>query len=637
MATATTATTAAAPEQKSVELAARKRRFSINVILALIGGAVLWVLPMTSLPSATLRFYALTMLYIIAVMGLNLVFGFAGQVTLGPAAVFAIGAYGAGLLCAKHGVNPMLAILAGVVLATIGGAIIGLPALRVGGFYLAMVTAYAAAAIPAAVIIWRSETRGDDGLLVPSLRFTGNALHPLSQRDAFRLITVVTLVSAYLVANVARSSWGRWFRCLAVSSVGTASLGISVYRARVYAFLLSAAFGGLAGGFYAEYQNIISPEVFSFNLSLAFFVAAVIGGLGTLWGPVLGTVFYYFTPRYVLPTGIRAEWTQVIYGALLIVLMIVIPAGVVEALRDLYRFAGRKLGFAKTAHTGTVEVAAERTSKELPALLERAGAITPGTTVLKAEHVTKNFGGVRALDDAYVEVWAGRITALIGPNGSGKTTLLNVCSGFLKPDAGTMFLQGVDIAKDPGHKRSELGMARTFQQPIVFGALNGAQNVMAGHSKNRPDPISVTLSLPNSMRHEKEAALRAEALLEALGAGHLSQKQASHATLAEQRIIDLARALALDPIALLLDEPAAGLDLDEIVVLEALVRAAAQSGVAVLLVEHDVGFVTRLADHVTVLDRGRVIADSDPVSARNDPAVKAAYFGDVEMEEALVG
>jgi ABC-type branched-subunit amino acid transport system ATPase component/ABC-type branched-subunit amino acid transport system permease subunit len=637
MATATSAASTAAPERKSVELAARKRRFSINVVVAIAVAAVMWVLPMTNLPSATLRFYALTMLYIIAVMGLNLVFGFAGQVTLGPAATFALGAYGAGLLAAKHHWNPMLAIVAGIVIATIGGAIIGLPALRVGGFYLAMVTAYAAAAIPAAVIVWRSETNGDDGLLVPSLRYTGNALHVMTQRDAFRLIVIVTLLSAYFVGNTARSSWGRWFRCLAVSSVGTSSLGISVYRARVYAFLLSAAWGGLAGGFYAEYQNIISPEVFSFNLSLAFFVAAVIGGLGTLWGPVLGTIFYYFTPRYILPQNMNANWTQVIYGVLLIVLMIVIPAGLVEALRDIYRFVGRKLGLLKSSHAGAVEVAAERTSEELPALLERAGAITPGTTVLKAEHVTKNFGGVRALDDAHVEVWAGKITALIGPNGSGKTTLLNVCSGFLKPDAGAMTLQGNDVSSAPGHKRSSLGMARTFQQPIVFGALNGAQNVMAGYSRNRPDPISATLSLPNSMRFEKEAAIRAESLLDALGAGHLSQKQASHATLAEQRIIDLARALALDPIALLLDEPAAGLDLDEIAVLEALVRAAAQSGVAVLLVEHDVGFVTRLADHVTVLDRGRVIADADPVSVRNDPAVKAAYFGDVEMEEALVG
>jgi branched-chain amino acid transport system permease protein len=632
-------TTATTPEPvtHSVELTAQKRRFRINVVVALIGGAVLWTLPMTNLPAATLRIYALTMLYIIAVMGLNLVFGYAGQVTLGPAAVFAVGAYGSGILAARHGWNPMVAILAGVVLATIIGAVIGLPALRVGGFYLAMVTAYAAAAIPAAAIIWRTQTNGDDGLLVPGLRFTGSPLHVLSQDDAFRLIVVVLLVSAYLVGNVARSSWGRWFRCLAVSSVGTSSLGISVYRARVYSFLLSAVFGGLAGGFYAEYQNIISPAVFSFNLSLAFFVAAVVGGLGTLWGPVLGSIFYFLGPRYLLPSGVSPEWTQVIYGTLLIVLMIVIPSGIVEALRDLRRFAFKLVGRHPNAHAGTVEVSPERTSKELPVLLERAAERTPGTTVLKAEGVTKNFGGVRALDGAGVEVWAGRITALIGPNGSGKTTLLNVCSGFLKPDAGTLTLGGVDIGSEPAHMRSGLGMARTFQQPIVFPALNGAQNVMAGYSNNRPDPVSAMFSLPKAMRHEREAAVRAEALLDALGAGHLSQKQAAHATLAEARIIDLARALALDPVALLLDEPAAGLDLDEIEVLEALVRAARESGVAVLLVEHDVGFVTRLADHVTVLDRGRVIASGDPGIVRDDAAVRAAYFGDVELEEAVVG
>ena len=481
---------------------------------------------MTNLPAATLRIYALTMLYIIAVMGLNLVFGFAGQVTLGPAAVFAVGAYGSGVLCARHGWNPMVAILAGVVLATIIGAVIGLPALRVGGFYLAMVTAYAAAAIPAAVIIWRTQTNGDDGLLVPGLRFTGNALHVLSQDDAFRLIVVVTARLGLPRGKRRPHVVGPLVPLPGRLVGGHGSLGISVYRARVYSFLLSAVFGGLAGGFYAEYQNIISPEVFSFNLSLAFFVAAVIGGLGTLWGPVLGSIFYFLGPRYLLPSGFSAMWTQVIYGAMLIVLMIVIPAGIVEALRDLYRFAGRHLGFKQNAHLGTVEVSPERTSKELPVLLERASARTPGTTVLKAEGVTKNFGGVRALDGAGVEVWAGRITALIGPNGSGKTTLLNVCSGFLKPDAGTLTLGGEDIGSEPAHKRSSLGMARTFQQPIVFPQLNGAQNVMAGYSNNRPDPVSAMFSLPNAMRHEREAAIRAESLLDALGAGHLSQKQA---------------------------------------------------------------------------------------------------------------
>jgi branched-chain amino acid transport system permease protein len=623
------------PAAQSVELSARRRRFSINAAAALAAAALLWVLPMTSLPAATLRIYALTMLYAIAVMGLNLVFGLAGQVTLGPAATFAIGAYGSALLTARYHWNPFLAILAAVAIAGVGGALIGLPALRVGGFYLAMVTAYAAAAIPAGAIIWRSETGGEDGLLVPGLRFTGT--RTLTDTQSYRLIIVALIIAAFLVANVARSAWGRWFRCLAVSPVGTSSLGISVYLGRVYAFLLSALFGGLAGGFFACYQNVISPFQFSFNLSLAFFAAAVIGGLGTLWGPVLGAMFYFLGPRYLLPSGVRPEWTQVIYGCLLIGLMILIPSGLVEALRDFVRLGLRLVGRQQGTSAGTIDVSAERTARRLPALLERAGQSAPGTTMLKAEGVSKNFGGVQALDGASVDVRAGRITALIGPNGSGKTTLLNVCSGFLKPNAGRLTLGGVDIGSARPHKRSSLGMARTFQQPIVFRGLNGAQNVMAGYSRRRPDPISAMLSLPNSMRHEREAALRAEALLEALGVPHLSQKPAGQATLAEARILDLARALALDPVVLLLDEPAAGLDLDEIVVLEAMVRAARESGVAVLLVEHDVGFVTRLADHVTVLDRGRVIASGEPAAVRHDPAVKAAYFGDVELEEAVVG
>ena len=257
--------------------------------------------------------------------------------------------------------------------------------------------------------------------------------------------------------------------------------------------------------------------------------------------------------------------------------------------------------------------------------------------MLVADGVSKRFGGVRALEGASVEVVAGRITALIGPNGSGKTTLLNVCSGFLRSDAGRVSIGGVDVSAAPPHRRSRLGLARTFQQPIVFRGLNGAENVMAGHAKNRPDPLSAMLSLPSSMRHERDAALRAEALLDALGVSNLSQKSAAHATLAEARILDLARALALDPVVLLLDEPAAGLDLDEVAVLEAMVRAAREAGVGVLLVEHDVGFVTRLADHVTVLDRGRVIANGAPDEIRSDRAVKAAYFGDVELEEAIVG
>ena len=235
-------------------------------------------------------------------------------------------------------------------------------------------------------------------------------------------------------------------------------------------------------------------------------------------------------------------------------------------------------------------------------------------------------------------MWAGRITALIGPNGSGKTTLLNVCSGFLKPDAGTMFLQGVDIGKYR-HKRSELGMARTFQQPIVFGALNGAQNVMAGHSKNRPDPISVMLSPPSPTRRGRRRHSAPRRCSRRSVRATCSQKQASHATLAGQQwIIDLARALALDPTA---RRRSTSRPRGSISTRSWCWRRSSGAGRPSRAWPSSWSSTTSGSSPgsqtTSPCSTAGAIADSDPVSARNDPAVKAAYFGDVEMEEALVG
>jgi ABC-type branched-subunit amino acid transport system ATPase component/ABC-type branched-subunit amino acid transport system permease subunit len=637
---ATTAAPAVEPRSRSLELLQRRRTFWINSVAALGFTAIVWMLPVTSLAPSDIRYFGNIMLAGISIMGLNIVFGFAGQPTLGPAATYCVGAYTAGLLTAKQGWPPVLSVLAGVGAALVVGALIGMPALRVGGFYLAMVTAIAAVSIPAFISLndVKSYTGGEDGLVVPPMEVGGTTL---TEDQMFRVILVATLVMALLAANITRSAWGRWFRTVAVSQVGTAALGVSVYRSKVYAFLLSAAFGGLAGGLYAHYQLVISPLEFGFDLSLVMFAAAVIGGLGTLWGPILGTAFYYLLQKYGLPEErVEPEWNQIVYGALLIVIMILIPLGLVDALRRIWRWILRLVPPARKALearslTHDIVLAApdpERTHQLLPPLLTRAGGRQAHSVALEATGVTKNFGGVRALDGAGVTARSGEITALIGPNGSGKTTLLNVCSGFLRPDAGTVTLGGEVVTSAKAHARAAHGLARTFQQPIVFRSLNGAENVMAGYGLRRPTPGEAMFALPRSRRHEREAAEHAEALLDALGMGHLILKPAALATLAEARIIDLARALALDPIAILLDEPAAGLDHEEIAVLEAMVRAARQAGVGVLLVEHDVGFVIRLADHVVVLDRGRVIAGGLPEEIRNDENVRVAYFGEVMLE-----
>jgi ABC-type branched-subunit amino acid transport system ATPase component/ABC-type branched-subunit amino acid transport system permease subunit len=617
------------------ELQARRRRVRVNTAAAVVGAAVLWALPYSSaLAPSDLRLIALAMIYATAVMGLNLVFGLAGQVTLGPAAVFATGAYGAGLLNANWGWNPFLAIAGGIVLAGVVGLVIGVPAARVGGFYLAMITALAADTIPATVKLFPDETGGDAGLFgIQPFRLFG---HDLDQFETYRLVLVVMIITAALVAAIARSAWGRWFRALNASEVGTNALGVSAYRGKLVAFVLSAIFGGLAGGMYATFQLGLDPQTFSFELSLVLFSALVIGGLGSMWGPVLGSFLYVLGPEYLLPDD-WGTWSQVLYGALLIVLMIAIPNGLVEGFSSVGRLARRGIQRApRPASAASTDAISPLLSPPdrggenlLGALLTRARDRSGDPVVLRTVGVVRRFGGVVALDHADLEVRAGQVTALIGPNGSGKTTLLNVCCGFLRPDAGRVELDGLDVTRAPAHIRARRGIGRTFQGTVRFGGLTPVQTVMAGDTRARPSALAATLTLPRSRRHERDAAMRAEQLLVALGVGHLIGAPAGAGSLADARVVGLARALAMDPLVLVLDEPAAGLDLAEIEMLETAVMAARDAGVGVLLVEHDVAFVTRIADHVTVLDRGRVIFDGPPGAVRDDAAVGAAYFGSV--------
>jgi ABC-type branched-subunit amino acid transport system ATPase component/ABC-type branched-subunit amino acid transport system permease subunit len=598
-----------------------------GAVIAVVCAAVLWVLPdVVGLQASFWRLASVTLLYVIAVMGLNLVFGLAGQVTLGPAAVFAAGAYVAGVLTARFGWDAWLAVVAGVAAAGVIGVLIGAPALRVGGFYLAMVTAIAAQTIPAGANVAKGLTGGQDGLVgIGALTLLGEPLDTVSR---YRLAVVATLVVALLVANVARSAWGRWFRCLTVSEIGTSAIGVSVYRAKVVAFFLSALFGGLAGALYALFQRVISPMEFSFELSLTLFASLVIGGLGSLWGPVLGTVLFVLGQHYLLPGAWGPIWAQVVYGVVLVAVMVLIPEGVASAGAPFTALLRRVRGPARASATGLRPGAAD--TGALRALLRAAGRLAPGELVLRAEEVSKRFGGVRALHKSYVEVHAGRITALIGPNGSGKTTLLNVCCGYTSMDGGRVLLRGGDVSREPAYLRARAGIGRTLQHSVLFPQLTGGQSVMAGHREGRPSPWAAMLALPSSRRYERAAAVRAEGILAALGAAHLVKKSGRAMSLAESRILDLARALALDPIVLLLDEPAAGLDLDEVEVVAAMVRGARDAGIGVLLVDHDVSFVTKLADRVIVLDQGAVIYDGAPAGVRADTRVAAAYFGELD-------
>jgi branched-chain amino acid transport system permease protein len=608
--------------------------------------AVVFLLPYT-MKATSADVVVLAMVYAMTVMGLNLVFGIAGQVTLGPAAVFAVGAYTAGLLSVHSGVGPVLSTIAAIAIAAIAGTLIGIPALRVGGFYLAMITALIANAIPDFANLYPSWDGAQNGL--SPIKPLGIWHTQFSGNRAYWAVATIMFLVALLVANVAHSSWGRWFRALSVSEAGTNALGVSVYRAKLVAFSLSAAFGGLAGAIYAHYEGIIDSTQFGFGLSLILFASLVIGGLGSLWGALIGPFFYVLGPYFAFPNS-GGEWVQIFFGAFIIVFMIAMRGGLVELLNrfgaliityvvDPLRGRVRHPGPSGSAAPGagalpagtskpaTSTATQPDTDAFLRGFLARASRAEKGTPVLVATDVVKRFGGVRALDGVSIQINAGEITALIGPNGSGKTTLLNICSGHMKPDAGTIILDGQDVTRLPAYRRTKMGLARTFQRTVVFFGLTWTQSVMAGWARRRPTPLEAMFRLPRSRAYEREASERADALLRNLGLSRLIDTSPNAGTLAEARLVELARTLALDPIVLLLDEPAAGLDLEELVVLERTIAAVARAGVAVLLVEHDLAFVTRLADRSVVLDTGRIIFEGDPMAAQHDEAVSEAYFG----------
>ena len=593
--------------------------------------AIMWLLPYAGLSGPNLSFLSTAMTYVIVLLGLHIVFGLAGQVTLGPAAVFAIGAYAAGIADVRWHWSPVLTVVFAIVAAGAAGAVIGLPALRVSGFYLAMVTALAAQAIPVLANIFPSISGGQGGLFGISGLGIGHA--DLNLLETYRTVLVVVLIAGWITWNVDRSAWGRAFRAISANEVAAASMGIAVYRAKILAFVLSAALGGLAGGLYAHVEQVLDPSQFTFDLSILLFSALIIGGLGRPWGPILGIAIYVVGPYYVLPsTG--GNWVQVVFGAALILVMVLVPGGAAEGISDAAGFGARLLAplvrrfpaIDRLIGATRRDLATLGDPKQEQVLFARANATVRASVVLRAENVHVSFGGIRALQGAGLEVRSGQVIALIGPNGSGKTTLLNVFCGHAPIREGRIALEGTDVTGEAAHRRAASGLSRTFQTPINLGRLSPLENVLTGCCHLRPNYLSALFGTIGSHRRERAAVNRSLRLMENLGIDNLA-KPGARASLTDGRLVEVARALALDPVVLLLDEPAAGLDGDGIRTLEQVIRKSASAGVGVLLVDHDVAFVRRVADHVVVLDQGQVIFEGPPSEVGRDDTVVAAYLG----------
>ena len=575
--------------------------------------------------------YAL--IYSLAALGLSLLMGLAGQVSLGQAGFFAIGAYTQAVLVTRYEVNALLASVVAVAVTMTVALLVGLPLLRLRGHYLALATL--GFGIIVTVLATESEflgaTSGIFGIAKPE--FNGRTYD--STTEYFLLLVPVVLVGLLLARNVVESRIGRALGAVNDSEVAAESLGVDTFRLRVQVFVLSAAFASVAGTAFAHWLGVINPNSANFPLSVSFLLMAVLGGVGTVYGAVVGAFAVEGLDdglRRLIPEllpGAVGEVQLIGFGILLTVIMIFLPGG----LHQLWTMARRRLsgsdleGGGAPAADGTAPVPDEGP------LLAREGRPAPGTPLLEVQGLTKRFGGVTAVDDLDLTVHAGEIVALIGPNGAGKTTAFNMISGAVVPTAGTVTMAGTRVEGRKPHVFARAGATRTFQNLQIFGSATVLGNVMVGrHLRSRAGLVGAALVLP-ARREERALEASARELLDLLGLGPDADRLAVDLPFGRQRLVEVARALALEPDLLLLDEPMAGLSGAERRDLARLLRRLRAGGMAIVLVEHDVEAVLALADRVAVLEDGVRIALGTPDEVRHDPAVVAAYLG-VEPEDS---
>jgi ABC-type branched-subunit amino acid transport system ATPase component/ABC-type branched-subunit amino acid transport system permease subunit len=546
-------------------------------------------------------------IYWVLVSGLNLVVGFAGQLAIGYVALLAIGAYTSSVLAAGNVLPPVPALVAlgaaGVV-GAVFGVVVGLPALRLRTFYFAMTTLGFATIVTQIALAWQDVTGGGIGIAGPQFP------EPLNTPWGFYYFCLaVAALCTWITGNIAGSRFGRALVAVRDVEVAAESSGISKPGLLVAIFILAGALSAIAGGLFASLQSYITPDAFTFDLSLLFFIAVLIGGRGSILGPLLGTIVLTVLPEIAAPL---AAWSTFLYAALLLVIVLAMPGGIAALLDVRNR---RKLP-DKRAILPEPEA--------LEALIGRP--TVPG--VLSLRDIVLSFGGVRAIDGLDLDVRPGEVHGLIGPNGSGKTTTLNVISGFYVPEQGRITLGQEALPAGAPETRMRRGIARTYQTPRLIGEASVLQNVMVGATVDgRASFLEALLWLPRHRRDEAMMAKRARLALASVGLGALADVRADRLQHSELRFVEIARALMAHPAFLLLDEPAAGLSTGEIKRLGALVRAISRQGTGVLLVEHHADLIFDICDQVTVLNLGRILAAGTPAEIRVHREVVSAYLG----------
>ena len=586
------------------------RRSSAVAVLAWVAGTgALIAFPWWS-DNYFIHIAALIGVFMIVAVGMNILVGMTGLISLGHAGLFALGAYTSALLGTRLEVGFWLSAAAGVVVAAAVGAILAFAALRARGIYLAMVTIAFGIIVEQMALDQDEITGGFMGVSnIPAPSIAGYDLTP-----PFRLYLIAALAGAslWLAANLRHSRWGRALLAIRENWVAAESLGVSRYRLETMAFVLSATFTGLGGALFAAQNAFIAPAIFTFDLSILMLLFVILGGLGTVWGPAVGTVVLLLLPEVI--SGFEG-FRLIVYGAVMMGCLYFMPQGIAGF------FEGRRRNAATEASAAVAD-----TAGLAAAITVRQSA--HGDPLVHIRGMTKVFGGLVALDNLDMTIPTGAIHSLIGPNGAGKTTLVNALSGLYRPDAGEIRFAGRNVTGWSAHRMAGVGVARTFQATRLFPRLTVLENVMVGLHRHLDEGLCPALVHTPAIRvEERRAKSEAMAALDYVGFPGHPREIAANLAFGHKRLLEIARALAARPVLLLLDEPAAGLTTTEIQALDGLITRIKDMGVTVLLIEHHMDLVMGISEHVTVLDYGRMIAEGPPREVRANRQVVEAYLG----------
>jgi branched-chain amino acid transport system permease protein len=558
-------------------------------------------------------------IYTLIASGVNLSFGYGGELAFGQVAIFAVGAYATAILSSHNVTDLLIVIIVSAICAMVVSAVTGTPGLRLSAWSLGIVSFFTILLVPSVVEIFSGATGGYvglSGIIDPTLVTVQLGAHAY-----YIFIIVIVTLWMFGFRNLILSRYGLALRSLSVSPRLAESLGVRTLRLRIVTYMIGGVPAGVAGCLFAYVVTYVEPSIFSFDLAIAVLASSIVGGASSIWGAPIGAALLVLGP---LQAASFARYSLFVYGFFLLLVGVLFRGGIAGL--------GRRLSARPLARFRQAAVPAG------PASLgeyESMGAGSLPGSRLVVRGVTKSFGGIRAIDGVDLEAAPGFITAIIGANGAGKTTLLNAISGMISVDAGSLRCDDVELAGLSASAVAANGVSRTFQTPLIPQQLSVCDVVKSGRlCRSGLGVFSAVLRLPGYRRLDRDATREALGLLSLAGLADAAEQEAAKLPLGSRRMTEVLRAAVANPRVLLLDEPAAGLDDAALDDLRRLLIVLREAGLTVILVEHNVSFVMQLADWVHVMHLGKVICSGPPDVVRRDPEVIASYLGaEVAIEQ----